>query len=185
MPTRHPAADANRRRDTTSARALRQASAPCGVFRCDRCDRVVPDSLLVVQDGYSLCRTLCADASSVSEIALQLAKDSAVVDSYAPNADPPTNAFDGAVTITSHTAFPVRLTNGGASVAISITGVGFTSDIAISYDDVGLTNNTAPVITATTIALDIEAGAPIEASHGLHHITIAGTALRNALLVVA
>jgi len=171
MPDRVPTNDANRRRDTTSARALRQAAAPCGVFRCDRCDRVVPDALLVEQDGYSLCRTLCADERSVSEATMQLAEQLAQTDTYAPNADPPTSAFDGAVSITSTPSWPVRITNGGASVALNFVGVNLSSALTISYGEAGITDNTAPAWTSTTLALDLVASG---VTAGLYNLTIAG-----------
>lgn len=181
MPDRYPAATANKPRDTTPARRLRQDAMPTGVFRCDRCDRVVPESLLVVQDGYSFCRTLCADLTSVTEITQQLAADQSVTDSYAPNIDPPTNAFDGAVAITSTPTWPVHLVSGGASVALAFGGVGFTSSIAISYSNAGITDNTAPVITSTAITLDLVAAG---VTAGYYNITIAGKTYYRVLQVV-
>ena len=171
MVDRYPANSANRQRDTTSARTLRQAAAPGGVFRCDRCDRVVPDVLLVEQDGYDLCRTLCADEMSVSADNIRLAEQLAQTDSMAPNDSPPSNAFTDAVSITSTPTWPVRITNGGAAVALAFVGVGFEATTTIAYGHAGITDNTAPVITATTIDLDLVAAG---VTAGLYNLTIAG-----------
>lgn len=178
--TRYPAATANYPRDTKSARQLRQEAKPTGVFRCDRCDRVLPEALAVEQDGYSFCRPLCADMSSRSEIKMQLAKDRAVVDSWQPNVDPPRSAFDGAVSITATPTWPVAVKNGGASVALSFTGVNLSSSVAISYGHAGITDNTSPVWTSTTLALDLVAsGVPA----GYYNITIGGTTFTRVLRV--
>ena len=171
MPNRYPTNDANRQRDTTSARRLRQAAAPCGVFRCDRCDRVVPEALPVEQDGYSLCRTLCADERSVTEDNIRLAEQLAQTDTYAPNDDPPSSPFTDAVSITSTPTWPVRITNDVTTATLNFVGVGFTSGMTISYGHAGITDDVAPVITATTLVLELVAtGVPA----GLYNLTIAG-----------
>lgn len=180
MPDRYPTNDANRRRDTTPARTLRQAAAPGGVFRCDRCDRVVPDSLLVEQDGYSLCRTLCADEMSRTEDNLRLAMQLAETDSMAPNADPPTSAFDGAVSITATPTWPVTVKNDAGAVALAFTGVNLSSSVAISYGHAGITDASAPSWTSTTLALSLQAtGVPDD----YYDVTIGGSTYRRVLRV--
>jgi hypothetical protein len=180
MPDRYPTATANKSRDTTQARQLRQDAAPCGVFRCDRCDRVVPEALLVVQDGYSFCRTLCADETSVSEATTRLAEQLAAIDSYLPNNDPPVGAFVGVVVITSTPTFPVTLINSGAAVAMVFGGVNFASDVTITYGAVGISDNTAPVITSTSITLDVLAEG---VATGLYNLVIGDYTYTNAIRV--
>lgn len=180
MPKYHYGSGHNFQRDPTPAKQLREAAAGHGVFRCDRCDRVLPEHLAIEQDGYTKCSTLCRDQTSRTEQGIALAEQMAVVDSYEPCADPPSSCFSGAVSITSEPTWPVHLVSGGASVALAFEGVGFTSDIAISYSNAGITDNTAPVITSTTIDLDLVAAG---VSAGYYNITIAGTTLRRVLQV--
>lgn len=180
MVQHHPTNDANKQRDATPARKLRQDAKPCGVFRCDRCDRVVPDSLLVVQDGYSFCRTLCADETSITEFNIMYAKQLAETDSYEPNVDPPVSAFSGVTVVTSTPTWPVTITNAGSPVSMTFGGVNFASDITITYGAVGISDNSSPVISSTSIVLSVIAEG---VTPGLYDITIGDYTYNNVLKI--
>ena len=172
----------NKERDATPAAVWRdEMELPTGVFRCNRCDRVMPERLIVEQDGYEFCAPLCADASSFTEQAVQRAEEEAVVDNFEPNQYPATRTFANAISITSTPTFPVQLVNDGANVALAFVGIGFTSSISISYSDAGITDNSGPAITSTTIDLDLVASG---VTVGYYDITIAGQTYFRVLQVV-
>ena len=172
----------NKERDATPAAVWRdEMELPTGVFRCERCDRVMPEKLIVDQDGYQFCRPLCADASSFTEQAVQRAEEEAVVDNFEPNQYPATRTLANAVSVTSHTTFPVQIVNDGASVAVTFTGIGFTSATTIAYGDAGITDNSGPTITSTLITLDLVASG---VTPGYYNITIEGGQYTRVLRVV-
>lgn len=196
MPTRHKNPPPLKR-DATPARALRERHGLAnGVFRCDRCDRVLPLAVEVEQDGLSFCG-LCRDKTSRSELDLKVAEQTSVVDSFEPNPSSPGGNFDGAVTVTGFTpALPITVSAPGgspAATALVVSGVGFTSDIAISYSNTEVPANTAslgddsgPTITSTSITLSIIQDATIQGNLPQYwHLTIAGTTFRNAIKVTS
>ena len=172
----------NKRRDATPGHVWRRLmELPTGVFRCDRCDRVMPERLNRDQDGNDFCAPLCADAQSFNDQDLQRAEEIAAVDTYEPNADPPTLTWTGATQVTAHTTFPVQIVNDGANVAVTFTGTGFTSATTITYSDAGITDSSGPTITSTLITLDLVASG---VTPGYYNITVQGGQYTRVIRVV-
>jgi hypothetical protein len=126
------------------------------VFRCDRCDRVLPEEDLIYQDGAEVCRTLCADNMSPSELDERLAEEMGTVDSMEPVESPVTAPTDGASAITAFSARPVALTDGGGAVTLTLTGVNLSSSVTLAYEDAGITGANRSD-SSTSISIDLSA----------------------------
>jgi hypothetical protein len=147
---------------------------------CDRCARIVPEAVLIEQDGNDHC-PLCYDKTSRSELDQLVAEQTSEVDSFEPAESPAGSSFTGAVTFTAISpTLPVTLVNDGAAVAITFTGVGFTSSIDIEYNDAGITDDSGPTISTTSIALSLVASG---VTPGYYTLEIGGARFFNALKV--
>lgn len=170
--------------DYTSAAALRRRSPlSAGVFRCQRCDRVFPDNLLVEQDGNNICRTYCADAVAPSQIDLAVAELLAVADSWETNALPLTNILADVPTVTAWSVTrPISIAR-GATQAVTFTGVNFTAaNFTVTYDDANITTSVGPTLTGSTqadVTISVGASTPV----GPHTITICGDGYFGAIKV--
>ena len=79
--------------------------------------------------------------------------------------------------ISTFTPEPRALTRGGAAASLVIGGTGFASGDEIEYGHVGITNASAPVITATQVTLSVQASIAVPA--GSYDLTYNDVVYRN------
>jgi len=172
------------------AAALRRASPKgTGVFRCERCQNVFPDSAMEWQDGKRYCRHRCRDLLSAIEQQELLAEARATVDPFDPVEFSPAGFFADAVAVTSLTdasgntidqASPVTITNGGAAVEVNLNGVGLSSSDTLAYPS-GVTDDSGPTYTSsvlTTLSL-VASGA----TQGAGDLTFNSTKFRGVIFI--
>lgn len=189
MPTNHKNPKPLQR-DHTPARTQRERyGLHRGHFRCDRCRRMMPEALMIEQDGLNLCPQ-DADKMPKSELDRLVAEQTSQVDDFEPCAEPALNAANGAVVVqsvtwstatpsTSGTGLPIPV-YGANDTTVTITGINFasTTSIAIAHnsnsgDDAALT--VASVITSTTITLTITQAVTMTSTDPYFTLTIDGT----------
>jgi hypothetical protein len=151
-------------------------------FTCMRCSQRWNELDLREQDGLRVC-VHCFEVNG-GEDDRQLARAAGAAlaaQLTAKEARPPLYPgwADGALTpvIYDFSVRPLRLTRGGASQVLTLTGSGFQSTDTITYGGSGITNAVAPVIASTSIVLTVQASGG--ATLGLQTLTVAGDTYRN------
>lgn len=135
---------------------------------------------MVWQDGSRVCKTLCKDNTSKSELDEMLAEQLGAVDSMEPVEFSPATAFANAVGITAFSVRPLELTKGGSAGSLTLTGVNLSSAVEIEYEDAGITTTTR-TDSSTSIDLTISASAAVAA--GDYWIKVDGHIYRGAIRV--
>jgi hypothetical protein len=132
-----------------------------GVFRCDCCDCVFPDSLRVTQDGLDLCKPRCAYPIAPSDFDAMFAEDQARADGYEPVVPSVTGFAADAKQLNTQSPSPLDISPGGAGVVLTLTGLNLESTDVVSFGHAGITaSGEAWTSTQYTATVSASGGVP-------------------------
>lgn len=119
------------------------------------------------------------DRARAAEEAARLSADMEIPPTYPGWFD----ATGDVCAISAFSSEPLRLTAGGASASLTISGTGFESGDEIEYGHAGITDASAASITSTQVTLSVQASGAVPV--GLYSLTYNDITYRNVFDVRA